>query len=264
MSRFDALLWVALVLPACGGDGCHQNSDDSGGGDDSVGVDCDPCASLSDMDDQDGDNLSTRDECYHGTDPDLDDSDDDNLLDGYEVAQGSDPLNKCSTETPYEGGWIRSPCCNAPVATEPESGGIPPNFSGPGQYEDVVELYQFCDLPVTLVVSSYDSEFAEFETYGPLYEHWYEKYRDDGFMLVLYLMAASDGSVPEAEDVDEVVDKYSLSFPVILDPEAQVFDWTGRPISGVSMLMSEGLVIEEDIAQFGATEDDIVSLLEDR
>lgn len=282
MSRFDTLLWVGLLLPACGGDGCRGAGNDSSDGDDS-----NPCHGLNDSVDADGDGLSELDECMQGSDDDEVDSDSDGLSDLDEFDLGTDPRDADSDDDgisdydevhpesglstdpadhcsrpDYEGGWGGVGwCCDSLSATSDEVGGIPENFSGLSQHGEEVELYSFCDRPAVLIISSFDDPFGEFSDHIGTYTGLYEDYADDGLMVLLFVYRSTDESRAEFEDLEHYTSTFGITFPVVLDEDELVPEWIDFGYTGGTILMSRGLMIADDIAVYGATEADIKSVL---
>ncbi len=103
--------------------------------------------------DEDQDGLLSSEEEELGTDPFEADSDGDGHGDGDEYFGGTDPLD--IDDHPYMGGWDITRCNQDPVATGDAVGQITSDFSVPDQYGEDVELYDFCQKTVLLVLGTF-------------------------------------------------------------------------------------------------------------
>ena len=100
--------------------------------------------------DVDQDGLLDFEEEAAGTDPFVADSDGDNHSDGDEIAKGTDPLD--FEDHPYLGGYeIDKDCRDQIVAEGNEVGQVTVNISGPDQFGEMVDSYDFCGKYLLLI-----------------------------------------------------------------------------------------------------------------
>jgi len=104
------------------------------------------CADKSDDDDVDGgDGVASLDP--NG------DEDGDGHTNGYESEMGSDPRD--ATDTPYAGGWAKSPCPSDLAVTGDAVGETPADFALVDQYGEDWHLHDFCASTVMLEFSGF-------------------------------------------------------------------------------------------------------------
>lgn len=100
--------------------------------------------------DLDEDGLLENEEQELGTDPTVADSDGDGHLDGAELNEGTDPLD--FEDHPYLGGYeIDKDCRGSVVAQGNGIGEVTVNITGPDQFGETVDSYDFCGKYILLI-----------------------------------------------------------------------------------------------------------------
>jgi hypothetical protein len=100
--------------------------------------------------DLDQDGLLDFEEEALGTDPNSADSDGDNHEDGDELNAGTDPLD--FDDHPYLGGYEIDGDCRDQIQSEGnEIGKVTDKISGPDQYGEIVDSYDFCGKYILLI-----------------------------------------------------------------------------------------------------------------
>ena len=92
---------------------------------------------------------------------------------------------------------------------------------------------------------------------------WYEKYQDQGLMVVSLITETYDRVPPEQEDLQAWAAEYGQTFPVLSDAIDVVERFSDRPgvsLPSHSLIGPGGRVI---VADGDVTEEDIVAALED-
>ncbi len=203
MKRLAGLVCVIATLTACGGEEPDYQFDWMG----------------SDISkDTDGDGLSDMEEAMYGTDPENPDTDGDGFKDGAEVDQNSDPMN--GNHFPYTGGWRIGDCWDDIESTGNSVGEIADQFELLDQHGDMVRLHDFCDRTVLLSSATFWCQPCMDEAGG--FQDLYEKYEEDGFIVITLLSENADSSTPSVADLMAWVDTFDITHPVVRDGRSSV------------------------------------------
>jgi len=190
--------------------------------------------------DTDGDGLSDAAEEELGLDPQQPDTDGDGFNDGVELDAHSDPLDP--THHPYAGGWAIDPCNTDIVATGDQPGAVTADFALLDQHGDRVRLHDFCGREVLLVTSAMWCGPCQDE--APHLQAWYERYRDEGFIVMTLLGENTAGAPPTQSDLQSWATSYGLEHPVLSDANWEVSDrWPGAYIPTMHLLGAGATVI---------------------
>lgn len=100
--------------------------------------------------DVDKDGLLDIEEAEAGTDPNVADSDGDGHADGKELEKGTDPLD--IDDHPYMGEYEIDKGCRDDIVSEGNDvGSVTDRISGPDQFDEVVDSYDFCGKYILLI-----------------------------------------------------------------------------------------------------------------
>jgi hypothetical protein len=228
--------------------------------------------------DTDDDGLSDGEEYELGSDGTLTDSDGDSYHDYDEVTEGTDPADPDSRI--YNGYWpynrdkdlIDGPMLGYTV----EEGDIFGRLTGPDQFGDTVDLYDFAGqgkytmLMVAAGYCSYSNEFGRFfmgrpsSTYGDQgYDVLVDRVADGTLQWITILFANDEGDRPTQADAAEWYDTYPLDHVPVIADEDQRMDWHldlyGTP---EMVLLDETMtIVAYDREDYGSTLDRAVALV---
>ena len=224
--------------------------------------------------DSDGDGLSDAEEANLGTDPNDIDSDGDGYADGDEVTEDSDPTDPKSLI--YTGGWpynadkssLGDPAWD-PIA---EDGAQVPHYLAVDQYGDTVDLYDFAQqgVPVVLDVgtpwcgpckdmaaylATGDESHVMWERDGVVepYPWWDESYSgldqlvangDLYWITILFSESASSGPTTVTDAADWHTEYENEAIAVLADTDLQLKYWLDIQSYPAISILDENMELE--------------------
>ena len=209
--------------------------------------------------DRDGDGLTNAEEAAIGSNPDAADTDRDTWDDGIEVDNHTDPLD--GFDHPYEGGWAIDPCRDETYGSSNTPGSVAEQFSLMDQHGDPVRLHDFCDRVVVLASAA---EWCQpCQTEAVFLQGMYDKYKDDGLMVLTLLGEDVDSRPPSQEELSTWASAFGVTHPVLQDTSFTVtVAFTGLVSNNLpaNHLLERGSIVHS-VNQPEVTEAEIVELL---
>ena len=201
--------------------------------------------------DSDGDGLTDDEEAAMGLDPLQADTDGDGYDDNSEIEAFTDPAD--ATDHPYQGGYPIAACRHDLRPTGDAPGEVTANFALTDQHGDTVRLHDFCDREVLLVTSA--MWCAPCRDEAPHLQQWYDRWREQGLMVITLLGENEGSSPPSLDDLRSWANEFGLTHPVVSDAGWGVSNrWPGAYIPtqhllgpGATVIVADTIVSEADI-----------------
>ena len=174
-------------------------------------------------------------------------------------------LYSAGTDIDVTGGdWV-APENDWPIATPPANiagegydvGQVVPEFLLTDQFGADVSLWQFYGNVILLDISTiWCAPCQELASHAE--DTWLD-YRDRGFMHVTVLQEDLEGDPPDGADLNEWVEAFDLTTPVLADPDLQTGDAIRAGQFPTVLLINRDLVIVDRV---GTTEDEVRRAIE--
>lgn len=174
--------------------------------------------------DLDDDGALSSAEAAAGTDPLSPDTDGDGQSDGAELEAGTDPLSAFSRV--YAGGYRTAGCGRTPPrATGWFVGDVAHNIRLLDQHEEVVDLYSFCGVPITVTVCACEASAGACDTCAAQVRATAADGTQSIVVLTGYL-GSPDTSTASLAALDEAIGLERI--PVLADPDFLWLSMTER------------------------------------
>ncbi|MEQ1568500.1 MAG: TlpA disulfide reductase family protein [Myxococcota bacterium] len=152
------------------------------------------------------------------------------------------------------------PLAEPPVGTEAEGyepGQVVPDVRLIDQFGDEVSMWQFYGQVILLDVST--MWCAPCQDLGLHTEQNWQEYRDRGFVYVTVLQQDVEGDPTELVDVNEWVDTFAITAPVLADPDAETYGAIQNDTFPTVLVVGRDLKV---IERLGTTDEELRAAIE--